>query len=161
MKVSSKFKRSFHGNRDGSGHAGAQGVSQAGISQTAVNGLTEYNERCNSAGSGCTAHFCCEIVMSEPVPTESKPTESQLALQGEIAGLIVTALNLELSPDDIQPDAPLYGEGLGLDSIDILEVALVVSKQFGFSLRADSADNTRIFSSLAELTRHVAANRTK
>ncbi|MBU2640235.1 MAG: phosphopantetheine-binding protein [Thiobacillus sp.] len=99
--------------------------------------------------------------MSEPVPTESKPTESQLALQGEIAGLIVTALNLELSPDDIQPDAPLYGEGLGLDSIDILEVALVVSKQFGFSLRADSADNTRIFSSLAELTRHVAANRTK
>lgn len=99
--------------------------------------------------------------MSEPVPTESKSTESQLALQGEIAGLIVTALNLELSPDDIQPDAPLYGEGLGLDSIDILEVALVVSKQFGFSLRADSADNTRIFSSLAELTRHVAANRTK
>jgi acyl carrier protein len=73
----------------------------------------------------------------------------------------VTALNLDLSPEDIQPDAPLYGEGLGLDSIDILEVALVVSKQYGFSLRADSADNTRIFSSLAELTRHVAANRTK
>jgi len=147
--------------RDGSGHAGTQSVSQAGISQTAIKGLTEYNERCDSAGSGCPPYFCCEIVMSEPVPTESKPTESQHALQGEIAGLIVTALNLELSPDDIQPDAPLYGEGLGLDSIDILEVALVVSKQFGFSLRADSADNTRIFSSLAELTRHVAANRTK
>jgi len=93
--------------------------------------------------------------------SESKPTESNQALQGEIAGLIVTALNLDLSPEDIQPDAPLYGEGLGLDSIDILEVALVVSKQYGFSLRADSADNTRIFSSLAELTQHVAANRTK
>jgi len=93
--------------------------------------------------------------------SESKPTESNQALQGEIAGLIVTALNLDLSPEDIQPDAPLYGEGLGLDSIDILEVALVVSKQYGFSLRADSADNTRIFSSLADLTRHVAANRTK
>ena len=99
--------------------------------------------------------------MSESVPTEIKPTESNQALQSEIARLIVTALNLDLSPEDIQPDAPLYGEGLGLDSIDILEVALVVSKQFGFSLRADSADNTRIFSSLAELTRHIAANRTK
>lgn len=99
--------------------------------------------------------------MSEPVSTESKPTESNLALQGEVASLIVIALNLDIGPGDIQPDAPLYGDGLGLDSIDILEVALVVSKQFGFSLRADSADNTRIFSSLVELTRHVAANRTK
>jgi acyl carrier protein len=99
--------------------------------------------------------------MSESVPTETKPTESNQALQSEVARLIVTALNLDLSPEDIQPDAPLYGEGLGLDSIDILEVALVVSKQFGFSLRADSADNTRIFSSLAELTRHITANRTK
>lgn len=93
--------------------------------------------------------------------SESNPTEPNQALQREVAGLIVTALNLDLSPEDIQPDAPLYGEGLGLDSIDILEVALVVSKQFGFSLRADSADNTRIFSSLAELTRHITANRTK
>lgn len=93
--------------------------------------------------------------------SESNPTEPNQALQREVAGLIVTALNLDLSPEDIQPDAPLYGEGLGLDSIDILEVALVVSKQFGFSLRADSADNSRIFSSLAELTRHITANRTK
>jgi len=92
---------------------------------------------------------------------ESNSTEPNQALQREVAGLIVTALNLDISPEDIQPDAPLYGEGLGLDSIDILEVALVVSKQFGFSLRADSADNTRIFSSLAELTRHITANRTK
>ena len=93
--------------------------------------------------------------------SESNPTQASQALQNEVAGLIVTALNLDLGPDDIQPDAPLYGEGLGLDSIDILEVALVVSKQYGFSLRADSADNTRIFSSLAELVRHIAANRTK
>jgi acyl carrier protein len=93
--------------------------------------------------------------------SESLPTESHQALQSEVAGLIVTALNLDISPQDIQPDAPLYGEGLGLDSIDILEVALVVSKQYGFALRADSADNVRIFSSLADLTRHIAANRTK
>lgn len=93
--------------------------------------------------------------------SETNPSEADLKLQREVAGLIVTALNLDVAAEDIQPDAALYGDGLGLDSIDILEVALVVSKQFGFSLRADSADNTRIFSSLAELTRHITANRTK
>jgi acyl carrier protein len=100
--------------------------------------------------------FCIEeVVMSEAVMPETNRE-----LQNEVAGLIVSALNLEMSPSDIQPDAPLYGEGLGLDSIDILEVALVVSKQFGFQLRADNADNVRIFSSLASLTQHIAANRT-
>ena len=93
--------------------------------------------------------------------SETHLSEADQELQCEVAGLIVTALNLDVAAEDIQPDAALYGDGLGLDSIDILEVALVVSKQFGFSLRADSADNTRIFSSLAELTRHIAANRTK
>jgi acyl carrier protein len=82
-------------------------------------------------------------------------------LQDEVAGLIVSTLNLDVSPEAIQPDASLYGEGLGLDSIDILEVALVVSKRFGFQLRADNADNVSIFSSLASLTRHIAANREK
>jgi acyl carrier protein len=79
-------------------------------------------------------------------------------LQDEVAGLIVSTLNLDASPEEIQPDASLYGEGLGLDSIDILEVALVVSKRYGFQLRADNADNVSIFSSLASLTRHIAAN---
>lgn len=87
--------------------------------------------------------------------------EANPELQNEVASLIVSALNLEISPQEIQPDAPLYGEGLGLDSIDILEVALVVSRHFGFQLRADNADNVHIFSSLANLTRHIAANRTK
>jgi len=82
-------------------------------------------------------------------------------LQNEVAGLIVSTLNLDINPEEIQPDASLYGDGLGLDSIDILEVALVVSKRFGFQLRADNADNVSIFSSLASLTRHIAANRTK
>jgi acyl carrier protein len=86
--------------------------------------------------------------------------EANHELQDEVARLIVAALNLEISPEEIQPDAPLYGEGLGLDSIDILEVALVVSKRFGFQLRADNADNVRIFSSLASLAQHIAANRT-
>jgi len=87
--------------------------------------------------------------------------EASLELQNEVAGLIVSALNLDIRPEEIPADAPLYGEGLGLDSIDILEVALVVSKHFGFQLRADSADNISIFSSLASLTQHIAANRTK
>lgn len=87
--------------------------------------------------------------------------EATPELQNEVAGLIVSALNLDVNPHEIPPDAPLYGEGLGLDSIDILEVALVVSRHFGFQLRADNADNVRIFSSLANLTRHIAANRTK
>ena len=82
-------------------------------------------------------------------------------LQNEVAGLIVSALNLDVSPEEIPADAPLYGDGLGLDSIDILEVALVVSKRFGFQLRADNADNVKIFSSLASLTQHIAANKTK
>lgn len=87
--------------------------------------------------------------------------EANHELQNEVAGLIVSTLNLDVSPDEIQPDASLYGEGLGLDSIDILEVALVVSKRYGFRLRADNADNVSIFSSLASLTRHIAANREK
>jgi acyl carrier protein len=88
-------------------------------------------------------------------------SEANHELQNEVAGLIVYTLNLDVSPDEIQPDASLYGDGLGLDSIDILEVALVVSKRFGFQLRADNADNVSIFSSLASLTRHIAANREK
>ena len=87
------------------------------------------------------------------------------ALQQEVAELIVSALNLDIAPTEISPDAALYGDGngdgLGLDSIDILEVALVVSKRFGFQLRADNEDNVRIFTSLASLTEHVAAHRTK
>src|SRR6202047_1056950 len=84
-----------------------------------------------------------------------------VALQQEIAGLFVQALNLEVQPADIDPDAPLYGEGLGLDSIDILEVALVVSKQYGVQLRADAQENERIFGSLRQLCGYITAHRTK
>lgn len=83
------------------------------------------------------------------------------SLQQEVAEIIVSALNLEMTPAEIDPDAPLFGEGLGLDSIDILEVALVVSKRYGFQLRADNEDNVRIFTSLKSLAAHIAANRTQ
>lgn len=88
-------------------------------------------------------------------------SDTSQELQNEVAELIVSALNLDIRPQEIEPDAALYGEGLGLDSIDILEVALAVSRRFGFQLRADNADNIRIFRSLASLTRHIAANKTK
>jgi acyl carrier protein len=73
---------------------------------------------------------------------------------------LVESLNLEIEPGSIDPQAPLYGDGLGLDSIDILVVALVVSKRYGFQLRSDDADNPRIFSSLASLAEHIASHRT-
>ncbi|MGV3655701.1 MAG: phosphopantetheine-binding protein [Noviherbaspirillum sp.] len=81
------------------------------------------------------------------------------ALQDEVAELIVQALNLEMAASDIDPDLPLYGDGLGLDSIDILEVALVVSKRYGLQLRADSEDNHNIFRSLRSLTEYLGAQR--
>ena len=82
-------------------------------------------------------------------------------LQSEVAALIVDALNLDVAAADIGSDDPLYGDGLGLDSIDVLEVALVVSKRYGLQLRADNDDNHRIFSSLRSLTEYISAQRTK
>lgn len=82
-------------------------------------------------------------------------------LQREVAELMIDSLNLEVTADEIVPDAPLYGEGLGLDSIDVLEIALVVSKRYGLQLRADSADSQQVFSSLRSLTDYIAAHRTR
>ena len=87
-------------------------------------------------------------------------TPVQTDLQREVAALLVEALNLEITPESIDPQAPLYGEGLGLDSIDILEVALVVSQRYGFQLRSDDENNVRIFASLASLAEHIASHRT-
>ncbi len=88
------------------------------------------------------------------------PAPGDLAdLMQEIAGMIVEALNLDVAPAQIAPDAPLYGEGLGLDSIDILEVALVISKRYGFQLRSDNDENVQIFRSLRSLAQHVAQHR--
>ncbi len=83
----------------------------------------------------------------------------QSASELELAVLLVEALNLEVAPADIDPNAPLYGEGLGLDSIDILEVALEVSRRYGFQLRSDDENNQLIFQSLRSLATHVAKHR--
>lgn len=101
--------------------------------------------------------------MSDQATPLQKPAAPGLeaALLSEVAALIVEALNLEVAPAAIDPDQPLYGEGLGLDSIDILEIALVVSKRYGVQLRADSEENNEIFSSLRRLVQYIGAHRTR
>ena len=78
-----------------------------------------------------------------------------------LACLIVTTLNLEVTAADIKPDAVLYREGLGLDSIDVLELALAISKTYGLQLRSDDEDNLKIFGSLRSLNRHIQQHRTR
>jgi acyl carrier protein len=84
---------------------------------------------------------------------------AQTTQEAELARLLVNTLSLELAAHEIDPAAPLYGEGLGLDSIDILELALVVSQRYGVMLRADDSNNVRIFSSLRSLNAFIHANR--
>ncbi|MBA9845113.1 MAG: phosphopantetheine-binding protein [Ralstonia sp.] len=83
-------------------------------------------------------------------------------LEKELAALMIGELNLEdMQLDALTADTPLYGEGFGLDSIDILEVALLISKKFGFELRSGNPDNQKIFASLGSLAAYVAEHRTR
>jgi acyl carrier protein len=87
---------------------------------------------------------------------------SQTAGERELAEIIVTALNLEgVAATDVDPEAPLFKTGLGLDSIDALELALEISKRYGFQLRSDDENNVRIFSSLRSLAAHIETHRIK
>jgi acyl carrier protein len=86
---------------------------------------------------------------------------TQSAGERELAELIVSSLNLTVLPADIDPQAPLFKTGLGLDSIDALELALEISKRYGFQLRSDDPDNVRIFSTLRSLAAHIEANRVR
>lgn len=92
---------------------------------------------------------------------DTLPATEATALYREVAELMTESLNLEVAADDIGLDDPLYDDGLGLDSIDVLEIALVVSKRYGLQLRADSADNQHVFGSLRNLADHIAAHRTR
>ncbi len=98
--------------------------------------------------------------MPQPVAAAAVPSDLP-ALERELAALFVQALNLETPAAEIDPTVSLFGEGLGLDSIDILEVALEVSHRYGFQLRSDDEDNHQIFQSLRTLAAHVARHRTK
>jgi acyl carrier protein len=84
----------------------------------------------------------------------------QSPAEHELAQLLVESLNLEdVAPESIDPEAPLFNTGLGLDSIDALELALAISKRYGFQLRSDNDENRRIFASLRALSAHVEQNR--
>jgi acyl carrier protein len=99
--------------------------------------------------------------MSAPDTNPATTAAASEQLEREVAAMIVSTLNLPMSADDIQPGDVLYGEGLGLDSIDILEVALTVSKHFGIQMRADSEENFYAFSSLRALSAYIDEHRTK
>jgi acyl carrier protein len=84
----------------------------------------------------------------------------QAALEKELAQLVVSALNLDsVTADQIDPEEPLFGGPLGLDSIDALELALAISKHYGFEMRSDDQNNVQIFASLRNLANHIAAHR--
>jgi len=80
-------------------------------------------------------------------------------LERDIAQLIVGTLNLEeVSANEIEPDQPLFNEGLGLDSIDALELVLAISKRYGCKLKSDDEEMAMVFSSLRALSDYVEKN---
>lgn len=101
-------------------------------------------------------HDCCGSF-----PTRQMPMPVLTDAERELAQLLVESLNLDgVAAAEIDPQAPLFNAGLGLDSIDALELALAISKRYGFQLRSDSDDNRRIFASLRALSEHVQQHRT-
>lgn len=115
-------------------------------------------------GTGIACPFGASTV-SLPSPASADAASlspEQIGLERELAQLFVDALNLETPAAEIDAAAPLFGgDGLGLDSIDILEVALEISHRYGFQLRSDDENNHKIFQSLRSLAAHVAQHRTK
>jgi len=87
-------------------------------------------------------------------------TSQQSEKELEVAELIIEALNLEdISAAEIEPEVPLFREGLGLDSIDALEIAMAISQKYGFQLRSDDPNNAAIFATLRQLSEHIEKNK--
>jgi acyl carrier protein len=80
-------------------------------------------------------------------------------LEREVAAMLVEAANLDVEPVEIDPIEPLFGTGLGLDSIDALELSLSISARYGFKIRATQAGQQDIFANLRSLSRYIEANR--
>jgi acyl carrier protein len=79
----------------------------------------------------------------------------QSPFEAEVAALMVSSLQLESAPDEIDPLAPLFGAGLGLDSIDALELSLAISQTYGVDLKSDDEGKRQIFGSLRALAGHI------
>jgi acyl carrier protein len=83
-------------------------------------------------------------------------------LISQLKTMLIEGLRLEdIQPDDISPDAPLFGEGLGLDSIDALEIGVMLNRQFGIKITSNDKRNNQIFSSLRSLAEFIADNRSQ
>ncbi|MGD8112766.1 phosphopantetheine-binding protein [Vibrio sp. TRT 21S02] len=79
-------------------------------------------------------------------------------LHNDIKQLIIDALNLEdISIEDIETEAPLFGDGLGLDSIDALELGLAIKKKFNIVIDADDANTREHFASVANLAKYISS----
>ncbi|HSE77125.1 MAG TPA: phosphopantetheine-binding protein [Alphaproteobacteria bacterium] len=89
-------------------------------------------------------------------PTTADSTKS---MEREVARLLIETLNLERAPEDIAPDAPLFYDGLGLDSIDALELALAISQRYGVTISSEDEMNRSIFQSLRSLAAHIERHR--
>jgi acyl carrier protein len=84
-----------------------------------------------------------------------------VALEQEVAKLIVNTLKLKADPSSIQPEAALFGDGLGLDSIDALELSLAIAQTYGYQIKSSDPEIKSMFSSLRALARAIEKNRTK
>jgi len=83
------------------------------------------------------------------------------SLERALASLIVQTLKLKVEPATIDPTQALFGDGLGLDSIDALELSLAISQTYGYQLKSSDPEIKAIFSSLRALSNAVEKNRTK
>ncbi len=79
-------------------------------------------------------------------------------IQQEIAQLIIDAVNLEITVNEIDPAAPIFKEGLGLDSIDALEISVELSKRYGVQIKTGDANIEQIFASIEVLAEYVATH---
>ncbi len=81
-------------------------------------------------------------------------------IENRIKEIVVSSLDLEdISPSEIETDAPLFGDGLGLDSIDALELGMAIRKEFSITFSKDPAENKRVFHSVKTLADHIEGQR--
>ena len=99
--------------------------------------------------------------MNRPATKMTPPSNALTEEELKLAQLIVATLNLDTQAAEIDPAAPLFGDGMGLDSIDVLEIALAISKAYGVKLRSDDEHNRNIFNSLRSLNQHIQQHRVK
>lgn len=93
-------------------------------------------------------------------PSRAEGIGAMEELEHEIKQLIIDSLRLEdVQPADLKSEAPLFAEGLGLDSIDALELAVVIRRKYGVRTTADDRENAKIFANVKSLAAYVAAHR--